>query len=206
MSNVWLTSDLHIGHRMVSQLRGFDNPAEHDAELAHRWDALVRPGEQVWVLGDISVGGKANETRALDWIAQRPGVKHLIAGNHDSCHPFRSEAYKWQRIYLEAFASVQQSAIRKIAGRRVLLSHFPFQGDPDGDHTTEPRFDEWRPPRIGDNLHRWLLHGHTHSPAKVRGRQIHVGVDAHGLEPVALSWIEEQIAASEELAKVQQDR
>lgn len=519
MSNVWFCADLHVSHRMVAQLRGFDDPGAHDAALAENWDARVRPDDQVWVLGDISVGGKANEMRALEWIAQRPGVKHLVAGNHDSCldaetravtkrgfvhaddlrpddeiltvddmfasawvrpariirypyegqlikmsnalfdcavtpdhrvvgvrrrkygfsddwieyraselktatlgvvvtgmgghvdadipdrdirlaawchtdscrrhrrwtfyqserkrcriegllageqirvrrrdrhvneicgkhlkadaqasyeftvtdpdlnlrldtlvqskdslgdwvwklserqvdllidewvytdgaeatsrkagrgtavalycsreglrhelmalmtangwrvseneyrpghwrinacksrivgahtsktetvdyegdvwcltvphgrffiersgkimltgncHPFRSQAHKWQRIYLDAaFASVQQSAVRKIDGHRVLLSHFPFQGDPDGDHTPENRFEEWRIPPIGENADRWLLHGHTHSPEQVRGRQIHVGVDAHGLAPVPLEWVQRLIA------------
>jgi calcineurin-like phosphoesterase family protein len=154
----------------------------------------VRADDQVWVLGDISVGGKANETRALAWIAQRPGAKHLVAGNHDSCHPYRSQAYKWQRTYLEVFASVQQSAVRKVSGQRVLLSHFPFQGAEDGDHTVENRFEEWRLPRIGENTDRWLLHGHTHSPSRGgRGRQLHVGVDAHDLAPVPLSWVEQMI-------------
>lgn len=194
MSHIWFTADLHLSHRMVSQLRGFDDPTAHDAALAENWDAVVRSDDQVWVLGDISVGGKANEMRALEWIARRPGTKHLVAGNHDSCHPYRSEAYKWQRIYLSAFASVQQSAVRKIERNRVLLSHFPFQGTPDGDHTPENRFEEWRLPRIGENADRWLLHGHTHSPERIRGLQIHVGLDAHNLAPVPLEWVQRVIA------------
>ncbi|AHH20820.1 putative bacteriophage protein [Nocardia nova SH22a] len=194
MTNVWFTSDLHIGHRMVAELRGFTDPADHDDALAANWDRVVRPDHQVWVLGDISVGGKANEIRALEWIAARPGTKHLVAGNHDSCHPYRSQAHKWQRIYLDAaFASVQQSAVRKIAGQRVLLSHFPFQGSEDGDHTAENRFEEWRLPRIGENTSRWLLHGHTHSRDPGHGPQLHVGLDAHALAPVPLDWVEYMI-------------
>lgn len=194
MSNMWLTADLHIAHRYVSELRGFADPAEHDAALAENWDRLVRPDHQVWVLGDISVGGKANEMRALEWIAARPGTKHLVAGNHDSCHPYRSQAHKWQRIYLEVFASVQMAAVRKLDGHRVLLSHFPFQGSPDGDHTVENRFEEWRLPRTGENADRWLLHGHTHSPDRIHGQQIHVGLDAHNLAPVPLEWVQGIIA------------
>lgn len=193
---IFYTSDLHIGHKTVAELRGFDDPAEHDVALADNWDRLVRADGQVWVLGDISVGGKSNELHALEWISQRPGTKHLIAGNHDSCHPYRSQAHKWQRIYLDsAFASVQQSAVRKIDGHRVLLSHFPFQGTEGGDHTLKNRFEELRLTRVGANADRWLLHGHTHSPERIRGRQIHVGVDAHGLAPVSLGWVQGLIAA-----------
>lgn len=188
---IFYTSDIHLSHRHVADDRGFDDPAEHDRVLAANWDRSVGTGDQVWVLGDLSVGGKQRELDALEWIAQRPGVKHLVSGNHDNTHPFRSEAHKWQRIYLErAFSSVQSAATRKIAGHRVLLSHFPYAGSEDGDHTLENRFEEWRLPDTGQ----WLLHGHTHNPHQwVHGRQIHIGLDAHGLSPVPESWIEKQI-------------
>ncbi|MFC9995780.1 hypothetical protein [Nocardia sp. NPDC127526] len=189
MSKHWYTSDLHIGHRRVAELRGFDSTDAHDRELAFNWDWMIGPTDIVWVLGDISVGGKANEDNAIEWISKRPGTKHLIAGNHDNCHPMRSKAHAWQRRYLKAFDSVQQTAVRKIAGQRVTLSHFPFHGDPDGDHTPENRFEEWRVHDHGG----WHLHGHTHSGNPARGRQIHVGVDAHLLEPVPHSWVERVI-------------
>ena len=197
MSEVWFTADLHIGHRLVSGLRGFETPVEHDRALAEKWDGRVGAADQVWVLGDISVGGKAAQAAALHWVAQRPGVKHLVTGNHDGCHPMRSRAHHWQPIYLQVFASVQQSAIRRIDGRRVLLSHFPFQGDTEGDHTAENRFEEWRLPATGDNAGRWLLHGHTHSAVAVRDHSIHVGLDAHELTPVSLEWIRRTIGTAE---------
>ncbi|MFI8976941.1 metallophosphoesterase [Nocardia asteroides] len=184
------TSDLHIGHRLAAEERGFASPADHDAELAKRWDAVVKPGDRVCVLGDISLGGKANTLRALEWIDDRPGTKELIAGNHDECHPMRSRAVHWKNLFeVSAFASVQHAATHKIAGQRVMLSHFPFYDDPDGDHTPENRFPEWRVPDVGQ----WLLHGHTHSSVAVRGRQLHVGVDAHNLTPVPQRWVAEQI-------------
>lgn len=189
---IWYCSDIHIGHRHVAATRGFDDPADHDAVLAANWERFIGAGDVVWVLGDLSVGGKRQELAALEWISQRPGVKHLVSGNHDNTHPMRSEAHKWQRVYLEqAFTSVQSAATRKIGGNRVLLSHFPFAGSEDGDHTIENRFEEWRLPDTGQ----WLLHGHTHNPEQqVHGRQIHIGLDAHGLCPVPETWIEKQIA------------
>ncbi|MFJ1457490.1 metallophosphoesterase [Nocardia wallacei] len=197
MSEVWFTADLHVGHRLLAELRGFGSVPEHDAALAAHWDRLIGADDPVWVLGDISVGGKQAQLAALDWVSRRPGRKHLITGNHDGCHPMRSEAHRWQRIYLDtAFDSVQQSAIRKVGGTRILLSHFPFQGSGDGDHSPESRFEEWRLPATGDNAGRWLLHGHTHSRDRVRGRQIHVGLDAHGLKPVPLAWVADVLAGA----------
>lgn len=189
MTGIWFTSDLHVGgHVKVSELRGFATTDEHDAELARRWDAVVRPTDQVWVLGDV-VGRRGHETRGLEWISERPGIKHLVSGNHDDTHPLHSGAYKALPTWLEVFATVQSAATRKIAGHRVLLNHFPFANDPEGDHTTVLRHIEWRPMDVGG----WLLHGHTHSDIQQRGRQLHVGVDAHGLEPVPLKWVEERI-------------
>lgn len=192
MTAIWFTSDLHIGHRMVAGLRGYDNDIDaHDAALAAGWDQVVCPADQVWVLGDV-VGRRGDEQRGLAWITARPGIKHLVAGNHDSCHPLHSQAHKMQRLYLDAFESVQQSGTRKILGHKVLLSHFPYAAD----HTAEVRHPEWRFPDTG----RWLLHGHTHSPIAQRGRELHVGVDAHDLSPVPLKWVEERIAADAAVA------
>lgn len=184
---IWFTADLHIGHRLVAGLRGFgDDTAAHDAELARRWDRLVKPDDQVFVLGDLAVGRGLNDP--LLWVAARPGIKHLVFGNHDPGHPMHSGAHKVQQDYLSVFRSAQQSGVRPIAGQRVLLSHFPYQAD----HTDDVRYPEWRFPDTGQ----WLIHGHTHSDRKVDGRQIHVGLDAHGLAPVPLRWVDQVITGT----------
>ena len=188
MSAIWFTSDLHVGHRMVAGLRGFgDDTDAHDAALAANWDTVIQPDDQVWVLGDLT-GRRGDEQRGLDWIMERPGIKHLISGNHDASHPLHSRAHKAQQDYLSVFASVQSAGVRKISGQRVLLSHFPY-GSAGGDHTETIRYPEWRFPDLGG----WLIHGHTHSSIQQRGRQLHVGVDAHQLAPVSLHWIEQRI-------------
>jgi calcineurin-like phosphoesterase family protein len=191
MSRTWVTSDLHISHRALAKLRGFDSTDEgiaaHDAALAANWDARIGPKDRVKVLGDICLGGKGlrADRIALKWISERPGIIDLIPGNHDSVHPLHSGAHKYLRMYLEVFETVQQSAIMKINGHRVWLSHFPFAGT--GDHTFEERYTAWRFPQIPGQF---LLHGHTHSSEKRRGRMIHVGLDAWDLCPVPLDAIE----------------
>ena len=191
MSGIWFTADLHLGHELVAGLRGFGDDTEaHDAELARRWDALVRPQDQVKVLGDLCIGRGRSQSSALEWIAARPGIKDLIFGNHDSGHPMHSESHKAQADYLRVFRSAQAAGVIKIGGHRVMLSHFPFAAD----HTEVARYPEWRPRDAGQ----WLIHGHTHStePGPV-GRQIHVGLDAHGLRPVPLKWISEILGRTE---------
>ncbi|SEH53665.1 Calcineurin-like phosphoesterase superfamily protein [Mycolicibacterium rutilum] len=185
-AQVWYTSDLHIGHRLIAGLRGFDDSDDHDAELARRWDNDVSAGDTVWVLGDISAGGRGGQRRALEWLSERPGVKHLIAGNHDSVHPMHIDTHKMLSTYLEVFASVQQSARRKLAGQTLLLSHFPYRTAALGPYVeTDSRFDQWRLPGMGA----WLLHGHSHDSIRRRGKSIHVGLDAWNLAPVSIDTI-----------------
>ncbi|BCO56120.1 serine/threonine protein phosphatase [Mycobacterium intracellulare] len=207
--SVWFTSDLHIGHRLCAALReGYESVPEffteyevgrHDEILAHRWDEHVRTGDQVWVLGDISAGGSSAQRSALQWLSNRPGEKHLLAGNHDGVHPMHRDSHKWQPEYLKVFASVQTMARRKIGGRDVLLSHFPYRGD----HTEVDRYNQYRLRDEGLPL----LHGHTHSKERLRigfpthgfngavivhdSPTIHVGVDAWDLRPVHLDEIAE---------------
>ncbi|PEG32955.1 hypothetical protein CQY20_33445 [Mycolicibacterium agri] len=192
-TEVWCTADLHIGHRLVAGLRGFDDPAEHDGELASRWDGQVADTDVVWVLGDISGGGRVSQERALAWVAERPGVKRLVAGNHDGVHPMHANAHKMLPAYLEVFASVQQSARRRLAGRELLMSHFPYLGSESPDDRGA-RFNQWRFPDLGA----WLLHGHTHSAqSRGPGRAIHVGLDAWNLTPVSLNTVVQIVTADE---------
>lgn len=175
--SVWFTSDLHFGHRFVSGLRGFDSTDEHDERLVSEWSRRVGKDDQVWVLGDLAVSSPA---RALEIVRSLPGVKHLIAGNHDGCHPMHRDAHKQQAKYLSVFASVQAFARRRIDGAEVLLSHFPYAKD-----RHEARYMQYRLRDEGA----WLLHGHTHGTERLEGREIHVGVDAWGLAPVPIHVI-----------------
>lgn len=216
---VWFTSDLHIGHSKVAEIRGFGVDAigvdvdGHDNCLASNWDTVVKSDDIVWVLGDISAGGRYAQFNALEWIKIRPGVKHLIAGNHDGCHPMHRDSHKWQKIYLEAFDSVQTSAKRRVprpeghGHTSVVLSHYPYEGD----HTARDRDTQWRLRDEGLTI----LHGHTRSAERMTvsshrhpypgcfmgvedtggfvhyapANQIHVGVDAWGLAPASLDDI-----------------
>ncbi|HOW95258.1 MAG TPA: hypothetical protein PLF91_12290, partial [Mycolicibacterium fallax] len=135
---------------------------------------------------DLSAGGKGGQLRALRWLAERPGTKRLIAGNHDGVHPMHRDATALLPDYLKVFESVGLAARRRIGGVEVLLSHFPYQDSTD-PADTHNRYEQWRLPNLGV----WLLHGHTHSGQRVRGHAIHVGVDAWELGPVPLSAVAE---------------
>ncbi|WP_144722218.1 metallophosphoesterase [Cellulosimicrobium sp. TH-20] len=184
---VHFTSDLHVAHRFVSETRGFASVEEHDEALADAWRSVVRPRDSVWVLGDVAVSSPA---RALALLATLPGEKHLVWGNHDGGHPMHRDAHRKAARYLDVFASAQAFARRRVDGREVLLSHFPYDGDTKGReadrHGAYRLRDEGVP----------LLHGHTHADDHLtwsrRGTlQVHVGVDvvAHALAPVSLDEV-----------------
>jgi calcineurin-like phosphoesterase family protein len=74
-----------------------------------------------------------------------------------------------------------------------LLSHFPYFGDGEGSRDTPERYSQYRLPDMGE----WLIHGHVHDPIRLRGKSIHVGVDAWNLAPVHLDEIVKLIESQE---------
>ena len=181
MGKVFYTADIHHGHRLVAGIRGFTkggepDPAAHDDFLADTWKSTVKSDDTVFVLGDISIGGKQSD---LDWFDSLPGQKILISGNHDPVHPAHRDSFKLQRKWLEVFDSIQPFLRRKLEGHYFLLSHFPYAGTGAEGHGVEDRFTQYR--LIDEGMA--LVHGHTHGTEKVHFSdngtpQLHVGLDA----------------------------
>lgn len=225
MTMTWFTSDLHLNHKLVAEKRGFrklgnPNPdgsenvlgdtVKHDAAVVENWNRVVRPEDTVWVLGDVGMG---HIERFADSLIKLNGRLHLITGNHDDPWPGNRDSFKYQRKWLDYFESVQAFARRRIDGDVVLLSHFPYEGD----HTEDPRAEQFRLRDEGEIL----LHGHLHTAEKItpliptecfycsadlvaRGcahnlraisKQIHVGLDAWDLTPVSMPQVQEMIAS-----------
>lgn len=185
MSTVFFTADLHLGHKRVSELRGFKSIEEHDAHIISVWNSRVTKRDTVYVLGDIAV---SNYENALDIIKnQLNGAKHLISGNHDIVHPMhkkghsRAELLKW----LEAFETVNPYLRKTNNHRSFLLSHFPYESWGDGEKRAGSRYNQYRLPNTGTPL----IHGHTHGTERTHGNMLHVGWDAWG-EPVNINFIE----------------
>ena len=176
----WYTADLHIGHKMVAAIRGFETVEKHDDKLRSEWSRLA--GENDTVYDD-----------ALAFIDSLPGVRHLVAGNHDPVHPMHMSTYaRMLPKFLQVFKAVSPFLRRKVDGHEFLLSHFPYVEWADGpERDPRPKYDQYRLPDLGLPL----LHGHTHGTEKRHGRSFHVGVDAWGMklvnERVVLDWLRE---------------
>lgn len=141
--NKWIISDLHLGHNKIlkfSPLRlgnKVDSVEEHDTLLEVRWAATVRPGDIVYVLGDVAFKAESLE-RFKNW----PGKKILVRGNHDN---------KSEELY--------RSIFHKILGLAVMdgawFSHAPV-------HPTELRGR----PNIHGHVHQNIIRDHYHQPDK----------------------------------------
>lgn len=184
----WYTADHHFGHENIIRLCGrpFADAAEMDAALVENWNAVVRPGDTVWVLGDVALS-----TKKLGPVASLNGRKVLVAGNHDACWDGHKRHVRAMQAYRDAgfdgiVAEGVSNSHRLAGGEIVRLSHFPYVDDSHEDD----RYAERHP--ADDGLP--LLCGHVHEKWRVSGSQINVGVDVWDYQPVAEDVLRELIA------------
>ncbi len=84
-------ADLHLGLAVNKPMDVFgERWRDHQERLVSNWRNVVKPADVVLVPGDISWAMKLNEvTLDLNLLAELPGRKVLIRGNHD---------YWWQSL------------------------------------------------------------------------------------------------------------
>lgn len=86
MSDVFLISDTHFGHKGMceflnhdgSKVRPWDNPNDMDKALIENWNSVVKSNDKVYHLGDVAI-----PKRHISIMEQLNGKKILIKGNHD---------------------------------------------------------------------------------------------------------------------------
>ena len=86
MANIFLIGDTHFGQQSIckflnrdgSRVRPWDDAAEMDEAMVDRWNAVVKPVDKVYHLGDVAYAKKA-----LPIMSRLNGKKVLIRGNHD---------------------------------------------------------------------------------------------------------------------------
>jgi calcineurin-like phosphoesterase family protein len=184
----WHTADWHLGHQNVIGYSGrpWGSAEEMNEALVARHNERVRPGDTVWVHGDVAL-----RRSHLAHVSRFNGRKILIAGNHDSCWDGHKRAARAAAAYLDAgFAEIQADGIvpRHILGNRpVMLSHLPYAdpADPDQRYASKRPVDRGLP----------LLCGHVHEKWRVKDRMINVGVDVNDWYPVPAEQLAEELKA-----------
>lgn len=111
-------ADLHFFHEGLNQkmdCRGFASAEEMNAYILKKWNAKVKPGDDVVILGDVSLG-TAEQTSGL--LRQLNGRLYLIEGNHDHFlrhRKFDASVFRWIKPYEEC----------RDNKRKVVLCHYP---------------------------------------------------------------------------------
>jgi calcineurin-like phosphoesterase family protein len=166
----WFTADLHLGHKNIidhcdrpfTRLDGQPDVDLMDLRLGENWDKVVKPGDLVYILGDISF----DTDRAIQWLKARPGQKFVVWGNHD---PNRER----DRMHLVKEAGILKAAdimeTKLSDGVTAVMCHYPML--------------RWNKAHFGS----WMLHGHTHGRVEYPYpmRAMDVGVDKWNYSPVS---------------------
>ena len=121
--SIWYTADLHLGHARIIDYCGrpFADITEMDQVLIDCWNVVVRPGDDVYVVGDFAYG---SPEMVGHYLRRLRGKKHLIWGNHD-----RKSARSIRR-----WASSQALADISVDGQRVFMSHYAMRTWPGIHH------------------------------------------------------------------------
>lgn len=157
---IFFTSDSHFFHAKIIKFceRPFSSVEEMNEGLIARHNAVVRPGDTVYNLGDVCWGTKDETWTEL--FGRLNGVFRLIRGNHD--YPLLEK--KGRKMFTHPkIASVRDYDELKLNGHKVIISHFPFA--------------RWNRMHYG-SIH---LHGHEHGNLSPEGRRLDVGLDARVL-------------------------
>jgi len=162
----WFTSDWHFFHNRIIDYcnRPYRDINEMHKEIIYKHNSVVKPGDNVYVLGDCAFLGSERIFKLKPLLDKMNGTKHLIMGNHDDAKPFTYEKI--------GFTTVHTALV--ICDGKVILRHDPAAANV-----------------MPDKL--WLV-GHVHNVFHYTIEPIkcfNVGVDVNNFYPVNLKQIEE---------------
>ena len=162
----WFSSDLHIGHfnAIKENHRPFSNLEEMHETLIANINALVKPDDELYLLGDVC--WKASYLPLFDLI-DCPTI-HLLLGNHD--HEKVMKCSRW--------TTVRDLYRLKHDDYRLILCHYPIES--------------WHGRERGSiHLHGHTHANMSHAVQKFPLRY-DVGVDSWNMRPVSIYTIIER--------------
>lgn len=175
MKKIYFTSDLHFCHKkdFIYKARGFNSIEEHDEELIKRFNSIVTPEDDLWILGDLMLG---DNDEGIKKIKQLNGNLHIIYGNHDTNARILRYAEELDNAEIHGFATTF-----KYKKKQFMLSHYP---------TITSNIDEDGAPIKAKVIN---LCGHSHTKNRFKdmdkGLIYHVEIDCHNNFPISLDEI-----------------
>ena len=161
---VFYTADTHFGHENILKLcnRPFETIEEMNEVLIERWNARVRGGDTVYIMGDMFF--RCDGPEAI--LERLRGRKVLIIGNHDS---------SWMNMVdlRRYFVDVDDFRVITNGEFAITLCHYPLL--------------TWKHQKRS-----YMIHGHIHANTDAdffplicqRDRLLNAGVDINGFAPV----------------------
>lgn len=143
MSNIWVISDTHFGHRNIIEYcnRPFKTTYLMNEAIRHNWNSVVKPEDKVYHLGDVYMGWNEQED-ILHFLNSLNGKKRLILGNHDNGK---------DQILQKAFQKID--VWRMFPEFGLLLTHVPVH---ESALYRGPTGNEKEPKKLLN------IHGHIH--------------------------------------------
>ena len=157
MADTWFTSDFHLGHFNIIRYcnRPFADTREMDEVILDRLNALVKPKDTLYFLGDFCLGKHDSVAAYRNRLACQ--TIHFVDGNHD----------KTTRQLQHLFSSWSSLSEIHIGKQGIVLCHYAMKVWPNHSRGA------------------WQLYGHSHGnlPDDPISLSMDVGVDSHDFRP-----------------------
>ena len=168
---IYVTSDLHFGHNreFIYYPRGFHCVEDMNNAIIQKWNEIVKPEDDVYVLGDLMLGGNDGFAEGLARIGSLNGNLHLVRGNHDTDRRW------WAYAELPNVVEMQNAIYLNYRKYHFYMSHFP---------TLTANLEKESLKQCTCNLF-----GHTHQKSNFYQDipfMYHVGLDSHDCKPILL--------------------
>jgi len=199
--NIWITSDLHLGHAKIHQfepireeVRKFEEfKGTPDEFIIYKWNSQVGKNDLVINLGD------------LNWKSYEPyanklnGIQLLVLGNHD----YKPQYYhKFNKVYpvtgvwnlngkfaKEYFLpNVNDPLLSGFILQNRLFSHYAIYHKEheynyqDRNSAIRNRIDVLDEIAKATQIKIYNIHGHTHSSTETEGKSINACIDYNRFE------------------------
>lgn len=170
----WFTSDLHFFHNNIIKYckRPWYNFQEMNEALIVRWNSVVKPGDTVFNLGDLAMGGRSKGPHLAAMLSRMNGDMILIPGNHDTYVLTDESCAQQIRIFPPLFEIKVSDPDAPRGWQRITMCHYAMK--------------IWNKSHHGA----WNLYGHSHHsmPPDYSIKAIDVGIDGKGYDYKPLSY------------------
>lgn len=118
---IFYIADLHFFHKnaLAFDERPFSSLEEMHEKMVKKWNKKVAEEDQVYILGDVGLGGTKKEKEWL--VGSLRGKKILVRGNHD-----KQNDVAYQNLFTKICDYEELTDVAWGKRYKLVLSHYPF--------------------------------------------------------------------------------